>query len=479
MKLPSQRFGTMKFPEDDYDVIRSATLNKTDLAGGNNKFYQIEAHVSKDKTKFRLFSCYGRVGAPGMKEERVPTQDEPSLLSAFESLKAEKTGKSKGYVEVKMATTKVGSSVGNAQILSDDIKKDKVTVEGEKKDAPKLNLHMSVEKLVNRLYTEAGQAVKQQLSGSVNSTMENPLGTLTLTQIEDGRKILQDIQQLITTKPKLVCGINTDLIDLSNAFYSAIPQKIPHRPKPSLGQKALDEWLKTIVLNDAKRLDEKEDMLGLLSDVQGMVKGFASTDIEKKYSEIGCEYRHIDRGDEKFKKVEKYMLESRSDRHSWKASVENIWTVSVKGQKEKHVESMKKVGNIKPLFHGSGPQNILGICKHGLLMRPPGVYVTGSMFGNGLYFADQSSKSEQYAFGRYGGGGGKSDSFFMFVADVALGEIKQYEDAQSHLNKPPAGYHSVQGKKGRYLVHNEFIIYSLNQHILQYLIEFRTSGSRY
>lgn len=467
----------MKFP-DDFEVVASATLNKTDLAGGNNKFYQIEAHKSKDGKKFRLFSCYGRVGAPGMQEERVPEQNEPSLLAAFESLKAEKTSKSKGYVEVKMATTKVGSSVGNAQILSDDVKKDKVTAEGEK-PVSKLSLHRSVEKLVDRLYAEAGHAVKQQLSGSLNSTMENPLGTLTLTQINHGRSVLQDIQKLIADKPKLKGTINADLIDLSNAFYSAIPQKIPHRPKPSLGQKALDEWLKTIVLNDEKRLDDKEEMLGLLSDVQGMVKGFASTDIEKKYSEIGCEYTHLDKSDDRFKRVEKYMLESRSDRHSWKASVENIWTVSVKGQKEKHVDQMKKVGNIKPLFHGSGPQNILGICKHGLLMRPPGVYITGSMFGNGLYFADQSSKSEQYAFGRYGGGSGRGETFFMFVADVALGNIKQYEDAQSHLTKAPSGYHSVQGKKGRYLVHNEFIIYELHQHILQYLIEFKTSGSRY
>src|ERR1043165_3248337 len=98
MKLSAQKFGTMKFP-GDYDVIRTATLNKTDLAGGNNKFYQIEAHVSKDKKSYRLFSCYGRVGADGVKEERVPPQDESSLLNAFESLKAEKTGKSKGYVE--------------------------------------------------------------------------------------------------------------------------------------------------------------------------------------------------------------------------------------------------------------------------------------------------------------------------------------------------------------------------------------------
>lgn len=473
MKLPSQKFGTMKFPTD-YDVIRTATLNKTDLAGGNNKFYQIEAHVSKDKAKFRLFSCYGRVGSDGMKEERVPDQNEASLLSAFDSLKAEKTGSSKGYREVDMAATKVGSSVNNARILSDDIKKDKVTTDVA--PTKKFDLDKSVVKLVERLYTEAGQAVKQQLSGSLNTTEENPLGTLTLTQIDHGRKILQELQQVLVDKPKLKGTIDSKIIQLSNDFYSAIPQRIAHRPKPSAGQKVLDEWLKVMVLNDEKKLDEKEDMLGLLSDVQGMVGGFASTDIEMKYKEIGCEYTALERSDARFARVEKFMESTRSKHHSWKSGVENIWSVNVKGQKTKHVDAMKDVGNIQPLFHGSGPQNILGICKHGLLMRPPGVYITGSMFGNGLYFADQSSKSEQYAFGRYGGGSGRGATYFMFVADVALGKIKKYDNAQSSLTKPPSGYNSVQGEKGYSLVHNEFIIYSLQQHILQYLIEFRSNG---
>jgi poly [ADP-ribose] polymerase len=478
MKLAAEKLGTNKFP-DDYDVIKTSMLNKTDLAGGNNKFYLIEAHVSRDKKKYRLFSCYGRVGVDGMKEERIPPQDEASLLEAFDSLEREKTGKSKGYVKVQMASTKVGSDVGKKMILSDDVKKDKLIVDGGSVSDD--NLEESIKELVERLYFEAGQAVKQQLSGSLHSTTENPLGTLTLTQIETGRKILQDIQKLIVDKPKLKGTIHTDLVDLSNSFFSAIPQQIPHRPKPSAGETALKEWLKTIVLNDEKRLDDKEDMLGLLSDVQGMVKGFATTDIGKKYQEIGCEYVPLSKKDERYIRISDYMAKSRSDRHNWGSTIRNIWTVSVKGQKDRHLKPMKEIGNIKPLFHGSGPQNILGISKHGLLMRPPGVYITGSMFGNGLYFADQSSKSEQYSFNRFNAGarGRDHSTFFMFVADVALGTIKEYEDAQTHLNKAPKGYHSVLGKKGRYLAHNEFIVYEVNQHILQYLIEFKTKDRGY
>jgi len=473
MKLNSSAFGTFPFPAS-YDVVRTATLNKTDLTGGNNKYYIIESHVSKDGKKFRLYSRYGRVGHHGTEEERIPPQDARSLDAAFDSLKAEKTSSKKGYIEVQVAQSKMGSSVAQGMVLSDDVKKDNLKNSDDGGSKVQVALHPSVSKLVERLYTEAGQAVRNQLSGALKTTVENPLGTLTLSQIAQGRSILQEVQELLTKKPKLKGSIDPDIIRLSNLFYSAIPQTMAHRPRPSEGQIAMETWLKGMALNNEKILDDKEDLLGLLSDVQGIVGGFATNDIGKKYLEIGCEYEYLDPSDDGRKKVEKYMLESRSKHHDWRCEVRNVWRVSVKGQKSKHLDAMKDVGNVQPLFHGSGPQNILGICKHGLLMRPPGVYITGSMFGNGLYFADQSSKSEQYAFGRFGGGRGGGDTYFMFVADVALGKIKQYENAQSHLTKPPAGYHSVQGVKGYSLMHNEFIVYDIKQHLLQFLVEFKT-----
>jgi poly [ADP-ribose] polymerase len=474
MKIKSQAFGTLAFPKD-YEVVLVTTLNKTDLAGGNNKYYQIEGHASKDGKKFRLYSRYGRVGSTGVEEERVPSQDLGSLAAAFEYLKSEKTGPRKGYVEVKLAQAKMGSSVAKEMVLSEDVKKDKVISANEKKDK-KTDIHPTVEKLVVRLYTEAGQAVRNQLSGTLQTSVENPLGTLTLTQIEEGRKYLREVQELLVKKPSFKDGINTKVLDLSNAFYSAIPQVMAKRPTTVQGKDAMETWLKSMALNNEKIIDDKEELLDLLSDVQGMVSGFATTDTGKKYQEIGCDYEWLDPKDDSRRRVEEYMQKSRSGHHSWKCSVQNVWRVSVRGQKDKHVPTMKEVGNVQPLFHGSGPQNILGICKHGLLMRPPGVYITGSMFGNGLYFADQSSKSEQYAFGRFGGGSGQADTYFMFVTDVALGKIKQYESSQSNLTRAPSGFHSVQGKKGSYLVHNEFIVYDTKQHILQYLIEFKTSG---
>ena len=469
MKLKSQNFGTFKFPSD-YKVVKSATLNKTDLANGNNKFYQIEAHVSGDGAKYRLYSCYGRVGAQGVKEERIPAQDQHALESAFNALLSEKTSKKKGYQEVKVANTKLGSDVGNQIILSDDIKRDKVKTGKAVRSSIKLDA--ATAQLIKRLYDEAGQACKSQLNtGQLKATAENPLGTLTLTQISEGRAILQEIQQLITKSRSLIGTFDSRLVKLSNQFYSAIPQVIPMRPRKAEGTGALNAYLKELALNSAEKLDEKEDLLGLLSDVEGMSSGFASSDIEAKYLEIGCKYNLVPNRSDEFNRVVSYITKSRSRHHGWNVSIRNIWRID-NGLTKSNASLMDQIGNVNELFHGSRPSNILGICKKGLLMRPKGVYITGSMFGNGIYFADQSSKSEQYSSARFGGSRGSSDSYFMFIADVALGKIKKYDTSQSWLNSPPSGYHSVQGEKGRSLVHNEFIIYTPKQNILKYLIEF-------
>jgi len=473
MKLKSSKFGEFSFPTD-YDVIKSVVLNKTDLAEGNNKFYNIEAHMSKDGKKYRLYSCYGRVGTPGVKEERIPGQSKEALLEAFEDLFSEKTSNKKGYKEVKVATTKTGSDQGNKLILSDDIKKDNLT-----HAKANTNISAPVASLVTRLYNEAGQACSSQLNtGQLNATAENPLGTLTLTQINDGRSILQDIQKLLKKDKSLIDSAEPELVRLSNQFYTTIPQVIPLRPKKakltdSEFGKNMEVYLRNIALNNTTKLDEKEDLLDLLIDVKGMISGFATTDIAKKYAEIGCKFNILDQSTQEFQSIKDYVISTRSSHHHWGIKVERIWKIAIGKQLVDNLPVMQRIGNIKPLFHGSRPANILGICRKGLIQRPPGVYITGSMFGaSGLYFADQSSKSEQYAIARFGGGAGNGSTYFMFVADVALGKVKKYQTSQPWLDQPPAGYDSVQGEKGSSLLHNEFIIYNAKQHILQYLIEF-------
>jgi poly [ADP-ribose] polymerase len=97
------------------------------------------------------------------------------------------------------------------------------------------------------------------------------------------------------------------------------------------------------------------------------------------------------------------------------------------------------------------------------------------MFGPGIYFADQSTKSSQYSCSRFGGTANSYNTSFMFLADVALGKMKE-EQNSTYYFKPPVGYDSVKGVAGRSLLHDEYITYKEDQHQLRYIIEFTTNG---
>lgn len=446
----------------EYEVVKATTLQMSDFANGNNKYYQLEHHKDK-QNRHRLYSRYGRTGKQGVEEERM-ADDEYMAQSEFDRIIRSKN--KKGYVEVKMVSAAMGSEKAKTKILSEDFKKDGITTKATKSGVV---YAAEIVKLVSRLFNEAGQTCQASLNGSLQTSARNPLGTLTLSQIKEGEDIIKEVNKLLSRRKDLIGTVDPEVIELSNKFYSAIPHEIPLRPRDQAGR---EEWMKKYLLNSATILDEKDDLLKLLTDVKGMLEGFESDDFGVKYNEINCEFNPVD--NDVFKKVKDFMENTQSRHHNWKLRVRNVYAVSSKAQKP-YSDYMKPIGNIQPLFHGSRPANIMGICKKGLLLRPPGAYVTGSMFGNGLYFADQSTKSSQYATARYGGSGSAhGDTYFMFVADVALGKIKKYEDAQMQLVKAPPGYDSVQGVKGSALVHNEFITYDIRQNQLQYLIEFET-----
>lgn len=467
MSLKSFQLGTNPF-DPVYDVIRSATLQLSDFSGGHNKYYQLEHH--KDiKGRHRLYTRYGRTGKEGAEEERTPVDAIQADIEFDRIVAAKKRGKKgQGYTEVKLAATKMGTEVGNKKILSEDIKKTSLTK--SPKQTATTNHDSAIVSIVTRLFNEAGQTCQSSLNGSLETSASNPLGTLTLSQIKEGEAIIGEINKLLVKSPSLINSIDPTVIDLSNKFYSAIPHEIPLRPRDEDSRK---EWMRKYLLNNSATLDEKRDLLELLGDVKGMIEGFETDDFGVKLNEINCEFSPVD--STAYNHIKHFMESTQSHHHSWKLKVKNVWKIASKAQKP-YIDYMKPIGNIKPLFHGSRSANIMGICKKGLLLRPPGAYVTGSMFGNGLYFADQSTKSSQYSTARFGGGGNSyGNSYFMFVADVALGRIKTYEDSQSHLNKAPHGFDSVQGVKGRQLVHNEFITYDTRQNQLQYLVEFMSA----
>ncbi len=99
------------------------------------------------------------------------------------------------------------------------------------------------------------------------------------------------------------------------------------------------------------------------------------------------------------------------------------------------------------------------------------------MFGSGTYFADDWKKSAGYtslnnSIWSKGSGGIASRKAFIFIADVALGQMF-IPSGPKGFSGPPTGYHSVfadGGKSG--VANNEFILFDMSSIYLRYLVEF-------
>ncbi|XP_072943225.1 poly [ADP-ribose] polymerase tankyrase [Epargyreus clarus] len=132
--------------------------------------------------------------------------------------------------------------------------------------------------------------------------------------------------------------------------------------------------------------------------------------------------------------------------------------------------------NERMLFHGSPFIN--AIVQKGFDERH--AYI-GGMFGAGIYFAEHSSKSNQYVYG-FGGGSGcpahKDRSCYlchrqMLLCRVTLGRAFPLASAAKMAHAPP-GHHSVAGRPtSGGLCYPEYVVYRGEQAYPEYLITYQ------
>lgn len=448
MTLPSQRYGD-DIDFENYNLIQKKTLNMLDAIANSNKFYTIELH--ENNNNYRIFTEYGRTGNSSVKEVRFPI----SLLEAQKEFdKIVKSKIKKGYREVELIQSTTGSNKAKEVIELRDADQKIKTVNIIK---TKSNLHPKIQDFIKQIYAESNQKFSYLTTGQVGSGNANVLGTLSIVQIEKGRKILQEIADTINLKKQVNIS---DVIKISNEYYSNIPR--------AFGRKITPEQ---IAIKTLEKINEEMDVLKFYEDSIRLGDiTYDTENIDKQYEALKSEIDLLN-DQNKYDKIVHYVNSTESQHHGVRLVVSNIFIVNQKNAPKFN----GNCGNVKELFHGTRSANMPGILSSYLKLpnQLKGVYITGAMFGPGIYFADQSTKSSQYSCSRFGGTTNKYNSAFMFLAEVALGKIKEEYYSAYHYDAPK-GYHSVKGVMGRSLLHNEYIIYKENQQQLKYIIEFET-----
>lgn len=466
--------GAPPFPEE-FEIVKKAVLQVTDIKTNHNKYYAIELHqgVKGKKTLYRIFTHYGRTDdletnpEAGQKECRYFA----SLAAAeadYQSILREKTSARKGYKEVALASTKIGSQQArgttSGQVDAKTLAKLK-SRDGKKPVVVQSQLPQPVQDLVRYLYDEAKQALTSTVAASITANgIETPLGILTVGQIEKGEQILSDLLDELRKKRKR----REALERLSGDFYTAIPHRIG-RTRANVN---------SAVLDDLKALQQKQDTLQLMKDmlqVNGEGNVLFNAQIDQEYEALRCEIQPIDKGDAHYKEMEKYVVNSQVDGKFVK--VKAIHRLKRAGE---WTDFAAHVGNEKLLFHGSRIPNWVGILSRGILL--PKIVVSMGVdrtdegwLGSGIYFGDAACTSAMYT------SAGSKGTRFMTVARVALGKVKEYHEITYGLRQPPAGYNSCHGVRCTDDVDSEFdddewVIYDGKQQRLEYLVEFTSSG---
>jgi len=422
------------FP-DDYTVLASTVLNRTSLEANNNKFYVLEVHEAPG-CRFRLFTNYGRVGSDGIQESREAGSRE-AAMTAYERLLKEKTSPRKGYLPIEVEKATVGSAAFRTR--TEQAFQEKRGV--EKRGVKDSSLPPQVAQFVEHIYDETKSELVRRI--------ETPLGSLSQGQIERGADKLREIRFALARDHQ------DRVVPLTSQYYSLIPHRLGRWT-------SLDE----VAINTLEKADGEEELLQLMRDVYH-VQGDLEAEVDRKYRALGAELSVVPAEDAVYRQVAQKITESQSARHPFRLRVGRLLAARLPDERTRFEADGQTVGNLQGLFHGTKNCNMVGILSRGLLIAPKHAPVTGYMFGKGIYFADQSSKSAQYSLLW---ANNKRATGYLFLADVALGRIKK-ETGPHYREEAPSSYHSVQGCAGQHLVHNEFIIYKASQCTLRYIAE--------
>lgn len=135
----------------------------------------------------------------------------------------------------------------------------------------------------------------------------------------------------------------------------------------------------------------------------------------------------------------------------------------------------------KLLWHGSRNENWLSILNRGLMIRPTGAVFTGSMFGNGVYFANKAQKSIGYTSltGSYWASG-RSNQAFLALYEVNTGMEFRTKVRESWMTScteqtiRTRNCDSLYCQGGADLRNDEFIVYNHDQSTIRYIVEIRS-----
>jgi len=430
-------------------VLRQDKYIKSDHKMNNNKFWYI--------TEFddcSIETHYGRVGDTGLKTPKDFDSQAEATKFYDKKCKSKERPKSNGEIAYRKLNVveDYSESLSGATTLKDvvveDIKPTSPEVEKLIKYLTKVNIHTILSNTVMTYNDKTG-------------LFSTPCGIVKKETIKDARDLLKDLAYKVKKK------------DVQNSFYGELLNDYLMLIPQDIGRKRIEPATFFSGLSDIRKQNDILDSLdaSLQSLKTRPADADDSDDTEEREKVFSVELNVCSDGktfDYLNGKYKKSMNRSHQCSH---LKIKRVYEVQIDLMHNAFKNDGKDVGGIRNLWHGTRAANLLSILKGGLIIPPTNAgHCTGRMFGNGVYFSDQSTKALNYAYG-YWGGGSTDNNCFMFLAEVAMGNA--YVPSTYGSDFPKRGYDSTFAKGGQSGVqNNEMIVYRTSQCNLRYLVEF-------
>jgi len=428
-------------------------------AKNNNKFYDME--LFDDGT---VVCTYGRVGG-GTPAVQTYTGGE----AEFNKIYRKKTERKKEpYKPLRTIDASLGETVkvsrGNLMDLAISQIRTKPPTAPEPckeavsvlKDIVSGNIH-NITGATNITYDEK------------DGIFKTPLGVVTADAVDEAKLLLDTLDDLIKQR-----ALESKILDMNAQYMAIIPTKADFRKRQNLIFAHADV--------EAQR-NICDNLLDSLKVIQSASTNGNGGTVKVEHPKVFGAELFFEPDPATAKKVIDYFDRSKNRMHGGKgngARVKRVFRMGLDIEQERFQRKKAELGEVHFLWHGTRLGNILSIMRNGLMMpnMSPG-QKAGAMFGHGIYFANQSTKSLNYCDGMYWASGSRSTpKVYMFQAEVAVGKYFVPRSSGGH-SRPPAGYHSFWAKANQSGVMNdEIVVFDLAQIRLSHLLEIEL-GSGY
>uniref|UniRef100_A0A2C9KRG3 Poly [ADP-ribose] polymerase n=1 Tax=Biomphalaria glabrata TaxID=6526 RepID=A0A2C9KRG3_BIOGL len=310
-----------------------------------------------------------------------------------------------------------------------------------------------VKELVEHIWQEAMSEI---------TTLLGELSSIRLEQVEKAEAILVKIREAMK-----VSASDSKIQSLISEFYSILKHR---NENTDIKESERKKWCV-----------QKQDMCQLVKD---MISASEMTNFQErsftdaKYAALRCQIRQLANSERQ--DIED-LIRSSMDSPNQDLLISKVFEVW------RQVEDIDFRFDIEPkrlLFHSSKIENFVGILSRGLLLPKAVVDDMGGSrtdegsLGCGIYFASDFNTSVQYSTPSKTKG-----SRLLLINEVALGQIKDYTTHETSLVAPPPGYNSTHGvskkcDKSSLFEHDEYVVYTVNQQRVRYLVEFMVAGDQ-